>query len=380
MNVKEKFNLMTEQIEKIIKEGDYLKPREIAERIAASQVMSFRELNTIFHYLTGYLLQDYIRERQLMESYSMLISIPVFDVEMAISVTGYDNQSSFGKKFKEYFGVTPKEAFMLKDDSVLKPSVSWEDLSTVITNESFKDFSSRHKETRFGISMDVYDKMMEALEYQALFEFTDAQSDVAFKISEEMKAPLRQAFEFVDEVCHNPAEFMLNDSLFECSATQIKDTINSVPALKYVYFNVHSRLDEAMELIREAKAWGYNLKEVDSECLKGYFDHNIALKSFMKAYQIYTSCHSPEVDFRTFLSNLLDGMSVEDAQIDYYVDSDFVGIEEENKRIREDYEIEETYTDEFLGIDRTGKYDDVVMDDYDDEDDEYKEDGGYYDF
>lgn len=380
MNVKEKFNLMTEQIEKIIKEGDYLKPREIAERIAASQVMSFRELNTIFHYLTGYLLQDYIRERQLMESYSMLISIPVFDVEMAISVTGYDNQSSFGKKFKEYFGVTPKEAFMLKDDSVLKPSVSWEDLSTVITNESFKDFSSRHKETRFGISMDVYDKMMEALEYQALFEFTDAQSDVAFKISEEMNAPLRQAFEFVDEVCHNPAEFMLNDSLFECSATQINDTINSVPALKYVYFNVHSRLDEAMELIREAKAWGYNLKEVDSECLKGYFDHNIALKSFMKAYQIYTSCHSPEVDFRTFLSNLLDGMSVEDAQIDYYVDSDFVGIEEENKRIREDYEIEETYTDEFLGIDRTGKYDDVVMDDYDDEDDEYEEDGGYYDF
>ena len=380
MNVKEKFNLMTEQIEKIIKEGDYLKPREIAERIAASQVMSFRELNTIFHYLTGYLLQDYIRERQLMESYSMLISIPVFDVEMAISVTGYDNQSSFGKKFKEYFSVTPNEAFMLKDDSVLKPSVSWEDLSTVITNESFKDFSSRHKETRFGISMDVYDKMMEALEYQALFEFTDAQSDVAFKISEEMNAPLRQAFEFVDEVCHNPAEFMLNDSLFECSATQINDTINSVPALKYVYFNVHSRLDEAMELIREAKAWGYNLKEVDSECLKGYFDHNIALKSFMKAYQIYTSCHSPEVDFRTFLSNLLDGMSVEDAQIDYYVDSDFVGIEEENKRIREDYEIEETYTDEFLGIDRTGKYDDVVMDDYDDEDDEYEEDGGYYDF
>ena len=153
MNVKERFNNMIEQIEKIISNGNCLKPRDVAKRIAASQVMSFRDLNTIFQYLTGHSLLDYIRERQLMESYSMLISIPVFDVEMAITVSGYDNQSSFSKKFKQYFGVTPKEAFLGKDETKLKPATKW-DMLSAINAKAVESAVPKHEDAKFGIPKD----------------------------------------------------------------------------------------------------------------------------------------------------------------------------------------------------------------------------------
>jgi ATP-dependent helicase/nuclease subunit B len=39
------------------------------------------------------------------------------NVENAIEISGLDNQSSFGKKFKEVFGMTPQEAFAKKDQT-----------------------------------------------------------------------------------------------------------------------------------------------------------------------------------------------------------------------------------------------------------------------
>lgn len=379
MNVKERFDSMTEQIEKIITDGNCLKPRDVAEQIAASPVMNFRDLNTIFQYLTGHLLLDYIRERQLMEAYSMLISIPVFDVEMAITVSGYDNQSSFSKKFKQYFGVTPKEAFLGKDETKLKPVTKWDMLSAV-NAKVVESVVRKHESAKFGIPKDKYLKLIEAADYQALYEFDDIKSEVAFNISEEMNAPLKQAFEFVDEFCLNLDTIFMGSNIQMHSVEDLETVINSIQGLKYVYFNLCNSLDESLELIGEARKNGYNIDDIDIDLMKMYLSKDAPFKYFMSAWHIYESLPTPGVDFEEFLMNLSWGMSVEDAQTDYDIDFDFVGIEEENKRIIEDYEIEETYTDEFLGIDRTGKYDDVVMDDYDDEDDEYEEDGEYYDF
>ena len=223
MNVKERFNNMTEQIEQIVRNGHCLKAREVAEKIVASQVIGFRDLNTIFQYLTGHSLLDYIRERQLMEAYSMLISIPVFDVEMAITVSGYDNQSSFSKKFKQHFGVTPKEAFLGKDETKLKPATKWNVLS-VVNAEEVEPVVYQYEDAKFGIPKDKYQKLIEAADYQALYEFDDIKSEVAFNISEEMNVPLKQAFEFVDEFCLNLDTIFMGSNIF----------INSVEDLETV--------------------------------------------------------------------------------------------------------------------------------------------------
>lgn len=381
MNVKGRFNNMTEQIEEIIENGYCLKARDVAKKIVASQFISFRDLNTIFQYLTGYSLLDYIRERQMMKAYSMLISIPMFDVEMAISVSGYDNQSSFSKKFKECYGVTPKEAFLGKDENKLKPATKW-DMLSAINAKAVESAVPKHEDVKFGVPKDKYLKLIEAADYQALYEFDDIKSEVAFKISEEINAPLKQAFDFVDEFCLNLDTIFMGSNIFINSVEDLETVINSIQGLKYVYFNLCNSLDESLELIGEARQLGYNIEDIDIDLMKMYLKQDAPMKYFMSALHVYDNLSSHEVDFEEFMMNLSWGMSVEEANIDYNSEINFISDEEENKRMNEDYEIEVTYTDEFLGIDRTGEYDDVVMDDYGDNDDydDDMDDGGYYDF
>lgn len=119
MKIVERFNSMINMIENAVFSEKSLKATEIKMETAQYCGLSLRDLNTVFTYLTDSSLLEYIKGRQIMAAYSVIISMKQFDIEKAIDISGYDNQSSFGKRFKEVFGMSPKSAFRKKDKTKL---------------------------------------------------------------------------------------------------------------------------------------------------------------------------------------------------------------------------------------------------------------------
>ena len=164
MNAKEKFESLIEKIEDMVTSDSDNSAKNIAVEVSNMNYLSYRETSVIFSYLTGYSsLLDYIRERKMMASYKMLISCPILNIEAAVVVSGYDNQSSFSKKFKEQFEETPSEAFSKKDQSKLLPPLTWKSLSSDASRFFDKCIEMDKKEkTKFGVSAVQYEKMMRA--------------------------------------------------------------------------------------------------------------------------------------------------------------------------------------------------------------------------
>ena len=200
MSVKERFNKMMAELERLANAPENLKPRDIAISISRMTGIGYRDLNTVFSYLADTSLLDYIRERQIMAAYKTIISIPMFDVQMAISVSGFDNQSSFGKKFKEVFGLTPKEAHQKKDESLLAEQLTWDVVSNGINLFDKKTVCAPKPKTRFGIDEKQYKVLQEALDLEALYEFDEQRSEVAFSIFRNDHVPMKSAFDFVDSM------------------------------------------------------------------------------------------------------------------------------------------------------------------------------------
>lgn len=99
VTAKSNFNTMMNEIDNMILCRESLSSTDIKASIALNSGLSNRDLNTIFTYLTGRSLKDYITERQMMAAYKDIIEMREFNIDAAIILTGYDNQSSFTKKF-----------------------------------------------------------------------------------------------------------------------------------------------------------------------------------------------------------------------------------------------------------------------------------------
>lgn len=283
MNARERFDLIISKIEECSASDEFAKPADIADRISKETGCSFREMNSIFSFLTGSTFLEYIKERKMMAAYKMLISCPILNIEAAICVSGYDNQSSFTKGFNKQFGITPKNAFSEKDKTKLLPAKTWEFISSAEDLFESVDVSSQESSIKFGISKEQYDKILEASDYQALYNFNDSQSEAAFKISEDYKVSLKNAFEFVDEftIMFCDDEF----SQLESNEKDIKLFIQNSPALLYLYFTVfegEKSLSEIIELVNEAKMNGVKADKLSS--------------SFWIRY-----CENIKYDFKDFL-------------------------------------------------------------------------------
>jgi AraC-like DNA-binding protein len=319
MNAKEQFDKIIETIEILSNDLDGIKARDIAEHVSSMLGLGCRDVGAIFAFLTGYSLLDYIKERKLMAAYKMLISIPLLDIEGAITVSGYDNQSSFGKKFKEYFDMTPTEAFEKKDQTRYTSAFSWSSIVSNNVKSADNLFPQESSEkTKFGITQTQYAKIMEAADYQALYGFNDIQSDAAFQVAEEMQVPLKDAFEFIDDFSNN---YCLNDNgEFNVSAEELYLLINAAPELKYVYFKITNSVYEALNLIGEAKTFGYNLMEIDPEYISSYLNDSWRFDEFMFLVEKFEELGG--ADFDDFIFKVGLGFPIEEAVKDDLDDDD----------------------------------------------------------
>lgn len=316
MNAKERFNSIITSIEKHCETEDFCSPGDIADVISSEAGFNFREMNSIFSFLIGNTFLEYIKERKMMAAYKMLISCPVLDIEAAICISGYENQSSFTKKFNKQFGTTPKKAFLEKDSSKILPVKTWEHISSA--EELFENFDTTQQTNtvKFGISKEQYDKILQASDYQALYSFNDSQSEAAFKISEDYGVSLKNAFEFVDEYtimfCDNET------AQLEATEDDIDLFAKNMPELVYLYFGVfegEKSLNETLELINEARMNGQKADELSPSFWISYSENSrYDFKDFLILALQFEELNGK--DFDDFIVKIGLGYSPEEAVAD----------------------------------------------------------------
>lgn len=369
MTAKEKFTKLISKTEELVNQPHYQKPAEIKEKLSMYLGLGNRDLNTIFTFLTSYSLIEYIRERQIMAAYSTIISMPIFDIEVAISVSGYDNQSSFGKKFKERFGLTPKEAFNEKDFSRIAEQITWDIVSNGVKLLDDQRIIKESKgKTKFGIPSKDYKLIQEATDLQALFEFDDLQSNIAFNISKEWRVPLRKAYDFVDD-------YSVYLDYIPKAKTTSEDKLSIIfdnsDVIARFYFNVTNEIGTVINLIGELKQLGYNPNKIDIKLMQYFVDQNLfGLKTFLELAQFYIE-NEGNLEygdgFLNFLNRVFDGVPLEDA---LYEEEFF----DEPLVLNSNY-CEEEYNESFekwAEEETDYRKDDRITDDYD-------EDSAYYD-
>ena len=255
MNVKEKFEKIITTIEDLVL-NDWKKASDISEQIATNMFMGYRELNDVFKFFTDRSLNEYIKERKMMAAYTLILTQDEMNIDQAIEISGLDNQSSFGKKFKEVFGITPQEAFVIKDQSKISLPLSWESIQ-FIESENIRTSSVDNDSTNYyGVTFEQYNKIIKAKEYQALYDFNDEQSLAAFQISEMENVSLKEAYAFVEDYLHYK----------ECIGVKYDENTElafllslSSKKIKEIFFSVTHSISAVMDIIETAKENNYSL-------------------------------------------------------------------------------------------------------------------------
>ena len=324
MNAKTSFDSIMLSIEKQVAiNKDH---KEIATNISNENYLSVREMNSIIAFLTGFTLVEYIKERKLMAAYKILISDPIFDIDAAIEVSGYDNQSSFTKKFTDFFGISPKVAHQKKESSKYKMPLSWEAIS--VDSSGTKELAKiEFVPTKFGIPKMQYDRISEAMDYQLLYEFTDIQSEAAFQLLDEYEISVKDAFEFIDEYTIFFFEDVPKEQLEQNTYSIDNKLYIRFKELYFETFNREYSVNEINELNLEGMRIGVDIAQLTPYFWKEYFSTgNYDLETLAYFGKIYDEL-SPNCDLIEFIQNIRSGMTPQEAAtIDYGNWEDYVNL------------------------------------------------------
>lgn len=314
MNVKDKFNADIELIEKRAHWEDELTSREIAEEIAQQNGLGYRDMNTIFTYLVGCSLLDYVRERRMMASYQEAISSPRLESEILCALSGYESQSTFINKFKERFDMTPSEAFEKKDETKLTKPKTWE----VISKENKKEDNvveiHPKVETRFGVEIGHYRRMMEAIDLKELYEFNDVQSEIAFELAQKYQnVPMKKIFEYVHD--YSVQNCMNEEDEFSKSYKQFRRDLRFCTKEMERALMYDLSISEECDLRYEVERMGYRLEELEPELLDAYVagQYNLSLPKLVELYENFKN--TGDTDFDEFLMETILSFNSEDEEI-----------------------------------------------------------------
>ena len=201
MNTSEKFDHMIEEIERKVKQAE-LSCQQIAEEVARNNGLGLRSMSDVFNYLLSTSLNSYILGRKMMASYSFLIGSDKKNINGAVDISGYSDQPSYSKAFKKMFGLTPGEAFRMKDKSRVEPPISWAALSNhlIIQNNDEAEGDVMKEKTVFGVPESKYNTISEVLELEAFYGLPRVLSNYAYELHKSSGRSLKDCFRFAESV------------------------------------------------------------------------------------------------------------------------------------------------------------------------------------
>ena len=314
MTVKEKYNRTIQEIEKRAADP-HLSNQEIADRIARSNALIFRDMVAVFKYMTGNTLRGYISERKMMASYLYLIQTKKRDIERALEIAGYSDQSSYSKAFKAQFGITPGEAHQKKDPSLFTAPLTWDLISRENSPSppAAGENAGGPEPMRFGITEAQYAKAAEAMELEIFYDFPPLVSQYAFELSGRIGKPLKETFRFVDSFRgyfeHLP-EIDETPDLPGPVITQDQALHEYGDSAFYqrMFFERNIRADTIQYFQWVHAATEEELLECDPDMLAAYSEtYDMSFRFFMKAwrsYMDYTGGNYDSCQFESFLQKL----------------------------------------------------------------------------
>ena len=329
MQAKEKFNNIVYKIEELVLNEEYKKDHEISEEAFTTGecYIDDRSKNTLFLFLIGSTVIDYINERRMMAAYKYLINMKKRSFGRAVDLSGVQEQPSFIRKFKKQFGMTPREAFLKKDESKILPIKDWDQISQEGKNIFVKLEEDENilREKRFGISKEMYIRAQRAENLQSFYKLNDLESEFAFGLSDSHSVSLDDAFEYVYNYVWVYAEDKVSeDADMKKRDVRIKEDLLNEDTI-YLYFNRGLSFEDIyiLLLVKHINDMKESWREVEPMYLQGCLqymrstyvswiigldreeDFRLKFGDFQKAHQYFqekkTEAYT-EYDYKLFLS------------------------------------------------------------------------------
>lgn len=261
MSVLQRFDSLINSIEDSVMEKPYKDARTILGS-SAKQIEFYgseRDLNAIFQFFTGEGLIPYIKSRKLDYACSVLRQQKTFNIEELLDISGFDNQNSFGKAFKNTFGLPPKKAFYERENLPRQMPYYWCNLSEHNIDSLAKEkIMKMDMDSVFGIKTDAFEKIVKLQDLCALYNCDLIQGEAAFNLAEKHNLNLDRAFEYASNFHYLSREDITDEDLeflFFGDEENIPKTVDEFNVKSY-YFN---RLDDP-ELIHCYFNLGLDLK------------------------------------------------------------------------------------------------------------------------
>lgn len=366
MNFKEKYDNIIDYIEKNIK----LSKKEIIKGVVNEFAMGNKMLLiNAFQFIADISMSEYIKRRQLLYILEYKINHKC-SIEQAAFDYGYSNAQNYIRDFKSSFGVTPKQmtdkAIKNEKPLYIETIVMRKDVEYELTNILKKD-----EKKVFGLPSSQLSNIRKAMEFQALFGWTDEEADFAYQLSERINLDLEDVYYFIDDYLshedwvkkrykevkiENLAEICIRLGKSVCAGLEIALDIDS----SYSYSR---EFKEYKDIPKEFWELMSNLDD-----LNVLFDFeqfpSLALSIIVKMQKEGISLNEVK-DVFEFIDMYED---IDEGIHSYkYGDDDFDDDEPDMRTLLDYCEVDSTYTNEFLCIDPEGKYKKDFLDNDEDE-------------
>ena len=347
MAAKEKYDRIIECIENEVEEGSNTAPGLIASSVMeqCNVGLGGRDLSAVFTFLTDKSLNQYIRDRQFNRAYSELVE-KNSSIDLAMSYTAVSDQSNFTNAFRERFGMTPKEAQMRREKSLISPPLTWNIMSEIPIMPKLEERNMSEK-TLFGIAPDMLKKINEAQDYQVLFDFNDELSNAAFELAIARNITMKEAFSFTEEYSLY-WEAVFGEELIRCQPDWFSD-LKDNDSLLNLYFNYHMSVSEAMEIIGGLQRQGVeDVSKIDSDILDAYLQCDINYNRLKELHDYFFDRDDTDpYDWLEFVGLVESGETPEDAV--EQTESFFLASVEKYSNLSSD-ELVADLEDEFINI------------------------------
>ena len=323
MHVKEKYDHIISTIENLVQDPT-LSAREISLEAAKVTGVQSRDLSAIFSFLVDTTLNSYISGRKMDLAYSLLTQDKKLDIQSAVEISGYSDQPSFTKAFRRRYSMTPKEAHLKRDMTLLGKPIFWDMLSENLTSPNLlseTEGEAVEETTVFGVSEQSFGRISEALELESFYGLPRLFSNYAFDLAKATGKSLEACFRFADslrEYCDETAgsqavskeelEKIADDSFFQTVFFERGISISVASELRYDY---HATLDELMKC--------------DMEMLNMFpgFERSFSMSFsyYVRAYEYYAQHFQVEENdhwFNEYIDLVMFGKPIEEAFVDIY--------------------------------------------------------------
>ena len=278
MKVSEKYNKIIYTIEELAQGRKVdntiisIPNHEISDKafnIAECSTMNDQSKNVLFLFLNNSTVIDYINERKMVAVYKMLIDCEDWTKEIiynAIQLLGLSDYQAFCKKFKKYFDISPKKAFLCKKSAVLPVVRDWDAISKDGSSSYVKFDEINKMDEKFGISKEKFMLAYVAANLQSFYKLNDYESEVAFKLSETNNLSIENTFEYV----YNYVWDFIDDETSKRDQRLEVDLLN--PEVIYMYFECAMSFNEIIIVLIAMKKnkLPRELKDTDRLYLLGF--------------------------------------------------------------------------------------------------------------